>query len=58
MFDSETVAAVKRIAVNMRVEAAILLAIAEVENVGRTFATGDGREEPLIRFEGTISTGG
>ena len=41
MFDSETVAAVKRIAVNMRVEAAILLAIAGVENVGRTFATVD-----------------
>lgn len=52
MFDSETVAAVDRIAANMRVEAAILLAIAEVESAGRTFAVVDGREEPLIRFEG------
>ncbi len=44
--------AVCRIASELGVEAAALMAVVEVESGGRLFAKVDGREEPLIRFEG------
>jgi murein L,D-transpeptidase YcbB/YkuD len=40
------------IANELGVEPATLMAVVEVESGGRFFATVDGREEPLIRFEG------
>jgi len=52
MFDDATVRAVERIAARMKVEAAMLLAVAEVESNGQVFAMVDGSKEPLIRWEG------
>lgn len=52
MFDSTTVAAVGGIAARLRVEPAILLAIAEIESAGVTGAKVGGRVEPVIRWEG------
>lgn len=52
MFDQETIAAVKTTAARMGVEEAALLAVLEVESAGRVYAVVNGRNEPLIRFEG------
>jgi hypothetical protein len=52
MFDNETVAAVAAIAARLKVEEKILLAVAEVESAGHVFAMVNGRQEPLIRWEG------
>lgn len=52
MFDDATARAVATIAARINVEPAALLAVAEVESGGKAFATVDGRQEPLIRFEG------
>jgi hypothetical protein len=52
MFDNETVAAVAAIAARMKVEEKILLAVAEVESAGKVFALVNGRQEPLVRWEG------
>lgn len=52
MFTAETIAEIGRIANEFGMEAAALLAIAEVESGGTAFALVRGRREPLIRFEG------
>ena len=52
MFDQEVLKAVDGMAQKLGVEAAALLAVAEVESGGRVVAMVDGRPEPLIRFEG------
>lgn len=52
MFDAATRSAVETVASSLRVEPAALLAVAEVESGGRAVARFDGREEPLIRWEG------
>lgn len=52
MFDDATARAVATIAARINVEPAALLAVAEVESGGKAFATVDGRQEPLIRWEG------
>lgn len=44
--------AVERVSADLGVEAAALLAVVEVESGGRLHARIDGRDEPLIRFEG------
>jgi murein L,D-transpeptidase YcbB/YkuD len=52
MFTQETIEAVTRVAKETGIEPAALLAVAEVETGGQAFAVVDGRNEPLIRFEG------
>ena len=52
MFDPNTVAAITKIAAEFAIEPAALIAIAEVESGGQAFASVEGRQEPLIRFEG------
>lgn len=52
MLEPELVAAITAIARTMDVEPAALLAVTEVESGGRLTVKIDGREEPLIRFEG------
>lgn len=52
MFDDATVAAVAAFAARLNVEPAALLAVAEVEAAGQTFALVRGKREPLIRWEG------
>lgn len=52
MFDNATVQAVAAIAARLNVEPAALLAVAEVESGGKAFARVNGRNEPLIRWEG------
>jgi len=52
MFDEETIGAVIVIAAARGMEAAALLAVAEVESGGAAFAPVAGRREPVIRFEG------
>jgi len=52
MFDNATVQAVAAIAARLNVEPAALLAVAEVESGGKPFARVNGRDEPLIRWEG------
>jgi len=52
MFDTATIRAVGEIAARIRVDPAALLAVAEVESAGKVFALVNGRNEPLIRFEG------
>src|SRR5688572_30258494 len=52
MFDEATLREVEAIAADLRVEPAALLAVAEIESGGKPFALVDGRQEPLIRFEG------
>jgi hypothetical protein len=51
MFAKETIEAIRSAARELNVEAAALLAVAEVESGGRAFVLVDGRHEPLIRFE-------
>lgn len=52
MFSEDVKAEIARAADETGLEAAALLAVAEVESGGRAFAEVDGRREPLIRFEG------
>jgi len=52
MFDQSTRQAVTKIADRLKVPAAALLAVAEVESAGRTSVPVRGGREPLIRFEG------
>ncbi len=56
MFDEATVRAVERIAARTKTDTAAWLAVAGVESAGRVFASVNGRNEPLIRFEGITST--
>ena len=59
MFDSEknsvdtaTIAAAEDHAARLKIETAALLAVAEVEAAGHVYAVVNGRNEPLIRWEG------
>ncbi|MBL8578075.1 MAG: DUF3380 domain-containing protein [Mesorhizobium sp.] len=52
MFDAATVRAVETIAARYGYEPAALLAVGEVESGGTVFAIVNGKQEPLIRFEG------
>jgi len=52
MFTQSIAEEIKEVAIQFNVEPAVLLAVAEVESGGVAFATIDGRQEPLIRFEG------
>ncbi len=52
MFSRETIEAIGLVARQTGIEAAALLAVAEVESGGRAFARIGQREEPPIRFEG------
>ncbi|KXF76065.1 peptidoglycan-binding protein [Paramesorhizobium deserti] len=52
MFEKETIREIVAAAEKTGVEPAALLAVAEVECGGRTTARVNGRDEPLIRFEG------
>ena len=50
--DAKALALVRSLASDWRCEPAAILAVIEVESAGRIFARVDGRDEPLIRFEG------
>jgi hypothetical protein len=52
MFSEAEVKTISEAAGSAGLEAAALLAVAEVESGGKTFALVAGRREPLIRFEG------
>jgi len=52
MFDNDTIVAAVREAKALGVEPAALLAVAQVESAGKIYALVDGRQEPLVRFEG------
>lgn len=52
MFAPETTEDIVRVAREFALEPAALAAIAEVETGGQAFAAVEGRQEPLIRFEG------
>ena len=52
MFEPKTAEEIESAAEGLGIEPAALLAIAEVESGGQVFAVVDGRDEPLIRFEG------
>lgn len=52
MFDVETLAAISRLAKDLGCQPAALQAVAEVESNGQVFALVNGRNEPLIRWEG------
>ncbi|EHK57735.1 N-acetylmuramidase family protein [Allomesorhizobium alhagi] len=52
MFDRSTKTHVARIALRLAVAPAALLAVAEIESAGQVFAVVDGKNMPLIRFEG------
>lgn len=52
MFDAETIAAAEAHAARLKIETAALLAVAEVEAAGKVTASVNGRQEPLIRWEG------
>ncbi|MCX7303188.1 MAG: N-acetylmuramidase domain-containing protein [Hyphomicrobiales bacterium] len=52
MFTQTTSEEIRKVAREFAIEHAALLAVAEVESGGAVFATVDGRQEPLIRFEG------
>ncbi|GLS32800.1 Protein of unknown function [Mesorhizobium albiziae] len=52
MFPKNVTAEIVAVAVEFGIEPAALLAIAEVESAGRAYAVIDGRDEPVIRFEG------
>ena len=51
-FSQNAMREIGTIANELGVEPAALMAVVEVESGGRFFATVDGKEEPLIRFEG------
>lgn len=52
MFSRQTADEIEKAAREFGLEPAALLAIAEIESAGQVFARIDGRNEPLIRFEG------
>lgn len=52
MFTQTTADEIRRVASEFGIEPAALLAVAEIESAGNVFAVIDGRQEPLIRFEG------
>lgn len=52
MFTKTTTSEIEKAAREFGIEPAALLAVAEIESAGGVFAVVDGREEPLIRFEG------
>ncbi|WP_269932375.1 N-acetylmuramidase domain-containing protein [Aminobacter sp. HY435] len=52
MFSIHTTVEIEKAAREFGLEPAALLAIAEIESAGQVFARVDGRNEPLIRFEG------
>ena len=52
MFTAETANEIEKVAQEFGIEPAALLAVAEIESGGSVFAMIDGRQEPLIRFEG------
>ncbi|MEQ1944726.1 N-acetylmuramidase domain-containing protein [Mesorhizobium sp. VNQ89] len=52
MFTQQTIDEIRQVAVEFGIEPAALLAVAEVESGGAVFALIEGRQEPLIRFEG------
>lgn len=52
MFSMQTAMEIEKAAREHGLEPAALLAIAEIESAGQVFAKVDGRNEPLIRFEG------
>lgn len=52
MFTQQTILEIAALARELDVEPAALLAVTEVESGGKAFALIDGRQEPLIRFEG------
>ncbi|MDA5556311.1 N-acetylmuramidase domain-containing protein [Shimia sp. MMG029] len=52
MFAPDVVEEISKIAEELTVEPAALLAVAQVESGGRVFATVDGKDMPLIRWEG------
>lgn len=52
MFSRQTATEIEKAAREFGLEPAALLAIAEIESAGQVFAKIDGRNEPLIRFEG------
>jgi len=52
MFSRQTATEIEKAAREHGLEPAALLAIAEIESAGQVFAKIDGRNEPLIRFEG------
>jgi hypothetical protein len=52
MFDEATLRAVETIAALENLDPAALLAVAEVETASKVYAVVDGRNEPLIRWEG------
>ena len=52
MFTEETASEIEKTALEFGIEPAALLAVAEIESGGSVFAVIDGRQEPLIRFEG------
>lgn len=52
MLDEITKESIRRVAAELGIEPAALLAVVEVESGGAAFASVGGRQEPLIRFEG------
>lgn len=52
MFSRQSIREITTAARDIDVEAAALLAVADIESGGRAYALIDGRKEPLIRFEG------
>lgn len=52
MFSQQTIAEIEEVARENGVDAAALVAVAEVESGGKAFAFISGRKEPVIRFEG------
>jgi hypothetical protein len=52
MFSRQTATEIEKAAKEFGLEPAALLAIAEIESAGQVFAKVEGRNEPLIRFEG------
>ncbi|HHZ10280.1 MAG TPA: N-acetylmuramidase family protein [Rhizobiales bacterium] len=52
MFTNEVIGEIAKVADELRVGRAALLAVAEVESGGRVFARVGGQDLPLIRFEG------
>jgi hypothetical protein len=52
MFTEKTANEIKEVASEFGIEPAAMLAVVEVESAGNVFAVIEGRQEPLIRFEG------
>lgn len=52
MFTQTTADEIRKVAAEFGIEPAALLAVAEIESAGNVFAVVEGRQEPVIRFEG------